>query len=101
MQEMASAPDPARETHAHVMPRRTAPLIGAGAGAVAGLLVAALVDLVEGGVTPVAYLGGALVGAVIGFVLAMLVPAEIDDGEGDAHAAPFGSDGRPRSRDLP
>ena len=78
-----------------------APIIGAVAGAVVGALVAGLVDVFEGSVTPVAYVGGALVGAVIGLVLAMLVPAEIDDGVDDAHAAPFGHDAARGRADAP
>ena len=56
-------------------------MVGAIVGAVAGVVVAGVVDLVAGDVSPVVYLGGALVGAVAGFVLAMLVPAELDDGD--------------------
>jgi hypothetical protein len=72
---MQSTPKPADETDTRRTRRRIAPVIGAVGGAGVGLIVAGIVDLFEGSVTPVAYLGGALVGAVIGFVLAMLVPA--------------------------
>jgi hypothetical protein len=81
--------------------RHVAPLVGAVAGIVAGLVVAGIVDLVEGGVTPVGYLGGALIGAVIGFVLALLVPAELDDGADDAHAARHEHDGLGGRADAP
>ncbi len=64
--------------------RRIAPPIGVVVGAIGGLLVAGIVELFAGGVTPVAYLGAALLGSVFGFVLALLVPAEIDDGADDA-----------------
>jgi hypothetical protein len=95
---MQSTPDPARETHARTARRRIAPVGGAIVGGLIGLAVAGIVDLFEGGVTPVAYIGGAIIGAVIGVVLAMLVPAEMDDGDDDAHASPFGHDvGRGRA----
>ena len=70
--------------------RRVAPPIGAIAGAVAGVIVAGVIDLFAGNLTTVAYVGAALLGAVIGLVLAMLVPAEIDDGHDDALVSPFG-----------
>ena len=89
---MQPTPDPVRETPARKARRRVAPVGGALAGAIVGLAVAGIVDLFEGGVTPVAYIGGAIIGTVIGIVLAMLVPAELDDGEDDAHVAPFGHD---------
>jgi tetrahydromethanopterin S-methyltransferase subunit G len=98
---MQATPDPASETPTRKNRRRIAPVVGAIAGAVVGLIVAGLVDVFEGSVTPVAYLGGVLVGAVIGLVLAMLVPAEIDDGADDAHAAPFGHDALPGRADAP
>jgi hypothetical protein len=98
---MQSTPHPADETPERSARRRLAPVVGAIAGAVVGLVVAGLVDVFEGSVTPVAYLGGALLGAVIGFVLAMLVPAEIDDGVDDAHAAPFGHDALRGRADAP
>jgi hypothetical protein len=98
---MQSAPHPADETHGRTARRRVAPVVGAIAGAAVGLAVAGLVDLFEASVTPVAYLGGALVGAVIGCVLAMLVPAEIEDGLDESHAAPFGHDALRGRADAP
>jgi hypothetical protein len=98
---MQSTPYPVKETLGRQRRRRIAPLVGAIAGAIVGLVVAGLVDLFDGTVTPVAYLGGVLVGAVIGLVLAMLVPAEMDDGEDDAHAAPFGHDALRGRADAP
>jgi hypothetical protein len=64
--------------------RRIAPPIGIVAGAVGGIVVAAVIELLAGSVTTVAYLGAALLGGVFGLVLAMLVPAELDDGADDA-----------------
>jgi hypothetical protein len=81
--------------------RRRAPVVGAIIGALAGLAIAGVLDLVASNVTPVGFLGGALVGAVAGFVLAMLVPAEIDDGEDDAHAALYEHEGRGGRADAP
>ncbi len=98
---MNSTPHPAAETPERVARRRIAPALGAIVGAVVGLIVAGIVDIFEGDVTPVAYLGAALLGGVIGLVLAMLVPAEIDDGVDDAHAAPFGHDALRGRADAP
>jgi hypothetical protein len=81
--------------------RRVAPPAGAVVGAVLGLVVAGLLDLFVGNVTPVAYLGAALLGAVIGLVLAMLVPAEIDDGADDARLTPLGHDATHGRADAP
>jgi hypothetical protein len=81
--------------------RRRAPVVGAIIGAVAGVVIAGVLDLIAADVTPVGYIGGALVGAVVGFVLAMLVPAEIDDGEDDAHAALFEHQGPGGRADAP
>lgn len=81
--------------------RRVAPLIGALAGAIAGLVVAGIVDLVGSDVSPVVYLGGALVGAVAGFVLALLVPAELDDGDDELHATVHEHGGTPGRADAP
>jgi hypothetical protein len=52
-------------------------------------------------VSPIVYLGGALVGAVAGFVLALLVPAELDDGEDDLHALVAEHDRVPGRADAP
>jgi hypothetical protein len=98
---MQSTPHPADETPERTARRRVAPIVGAVVGTVVGLVVAGLVDVFDGSVTPVAYLGGAFVGAVIGLVLAMLVPAEIDDGVDDSHAAPFGHDALQGRADAP
>jgi hypothetical protein len=98
---MQSTPDPARETTTRTARRRIAPVAGGIAGALIGIAVAGIVDLFEGSVTPVAYIGGAVIGAVIGLVLAMLVPAEMDDGDDDAHAAPFGHDAAQGRADAP
>jgi ammonia channel protein AmtB len=81
--------------------RRRAPIVGAIIGAIAGLVIAGVLDLVTSDVTPVGFLGGALVGAVAGFVLAMLVPAEIDDGEDEAHAAIYEHPGGGGRADAP
>jgi hypothetical protein len=93
---MPSIPHAAQEPSAREVRRRVAPPRGALAGAVAGLIVAGLVDLLVSDVTAVAYVGAALLGAVVGAVLAMLVPAELDDGH-DEVAAPFGHDARGRA----
>jgi hypothetical protein len=98
---MNATPHPAEETPTRVARRRIAPIAGAVAGAIIGLIVAGVVDVFEGDVTPVAYLGAALLGAVIGLVLAMLVPAEIDDGVDDAHAAPLGHEALRGRADAP
>jgi hypothetical protein len=92
---------PRNERPERVQRRRRAPVIGAVAGAIVGIVVAGIVDIVGGSVTAVAYLGGALVGAVVGIVLAMLLPAELDDGEDDAHAARFEHDAAPGRADAP
>ncbi|MDX6565476.1 MAG: hypothetical protein QOE10_1138 [Gaiellales bacterium] len=94
---MPSIPHPAQEPSAREVRRRVAPPIGAIAGAVAGLIVAGLVDLLVSDVTAVAYFGAALLGAAVGVVLALLVPAELDDGHDDDVAAPFGHDARGRA----
>jgi hypothetical protein len=95
---MNYTPHPAAETHTRVARRRIAPPAGAVAGVIVGLIVAALIDVFGGSVSPVAYVGAALVGAVIGLVLAMLVPAAMDDGEDDARSAPFGHDAQRTGR---
>jgi ammonia channel protein AmtB len=92
---------PAREPQHRRLRRRRAPIAGALIGIVAGLVVVGVVDRVGGTVTPIGYLGAALLGAVVGIVLAMLVPAEIDDGEDDAHAALFEHGGQPGRADAP
>ena len=81
---MQSTPHSGNDASVRQARRRVAPPIGAVAGAVVGLIAAGLVDLFAGNVMPVGYVGAALVAAVIGLVLAMLVPAELDDGADDA-----------------
>jgi hypothetical protein len=81
--------------------RRTAPIVGTVGGAIAGLVVAGIVDLVGSDVSPIVYLGGALLGAVAGFVLALLVPAELDDGDDDLHALVAEHGGVPGRADAP
>ena len=81
--------------------RSLAPIVGAGGGAIAGLIVAAVVDLVGSDVSPIVFLGGALVGAAAGFVLALLVPAELDDGDDDLHALVHERPGVPGRADTP
>jgi hypothetical protein len=71
------------------------------AGAVVGLIAAGLIDLFAGNVTPVAYVGAAFLGAVVGLVLAMLLPAEMDDGSDDERVAPFGHDAARGRADAP
>lgn len=71
------------------------------AGAVGGLVVAAAIDVLGGSVTAVAYLGATLLGAVIGFVMALLIPAEIDDGDDDAFAALHEHGDLPARADTP
>ena len=83
---MQTTPDTRSDLSIRQARRRTAPPIGAVTGAIAGLVVALLADVFLGSVTPVAYVGAALLGAVIGLVLAMLVPAAIDDGDDDDRA---------------
>ena len=92
---------PTHDPESRRLRRRRAPVVGAILGAIAGLVVAGVLDLTASDVTPIGYVGGALVGAVVGFVLAMLVPAEIDDGEDDAHAAAFEHHGRAGQADTP
>jgi hypothetical protein len=94
-------PHTAKGTTVRQVRRRVAPAIGAIAGGVAGLIVAGIIDLWVSDVTPIAYIGAALLGVVIGVVLAMLVPAEIDDGHDDEVAAPFGHDAARGSADAP
>jgi hypothetical protein len=98
---MQPMPDPGPDPTTRQLRRRVAPPIGALIGAVLGLIVAGLVDLLLGNVTPVAYLGGALLGAVIGLVLAMLIPAELDDGADDARLTPLGHDATRGRADAP
>jgi hypothetical protein len=90
-------PHAAKKLSTREVRRRVAPPIGAIVGGVAGLLVAGIIDLLASDLAAVAYVGAALVGVVGGFMLAMLVPAEIDDGHDDAVAAPFGHDARGRA----
>jgi hypothetical protein len=98
---MQPAPTPVHDPPSRRRRRRVTPPIGVVAGAVAGLVVAAVIDILAGSVTPVAYLGAALLGAVIGFVMALLIPAEIDDGDDDAYAARHEHGARPGRADAP
>jgi hypothetical protein len=98
---MQSLPTPVHDPSRRRRRRRITPPIGVVAGAVAGLIVAAAIDILGGSVTPVAYVGAALLGAVIGFVMALLIPAEIDDGDDDAHAARYEHGDRPGRADAP
>jgi hypothetical protein len=81
--------------------RRIAPPLGVIAGGVTGIIVAGIIDLWVSDITAIAYIGAALLGAVIGFVLAILLPAEIDDGHDDEIAAPFGHDAARGRADAP
>jgi hypothetical protein len=74
------------------------PLLGAALGALGGLAVGFLVDVVfvDAGYVG-AYVGGAFVGIVGGFVLGFLLAATRDDGEDEATSY----DGRPGRADTP
>jgi hypothetical protein len=98
---MQSAQIPVHDPAHRRRRRRVTPPIGILAGAAVGVLVVVAIAILDSGVTPVVYLGAAVLGGVVGLVLALLIPAELDDGDDDAHAARHEHGDRPGRADAP